>query len=483
MRGLACVLLGNLLCAAAWGSFKVKEERRTAFFGEDVHVEVPAGRAGGVVFWAKGNRSDPVPLLQAGEALSPRARLNAFGHLVLADVREEDEGVYVVTADGDVLARLALDVRDCAVEEVVKYGDTYYIHLKEVQGPISLEFRPGPGPVRSDLELATEPPAALLLRRSLVVADAYAGRLSVSERSVALRSVKMADEGSFTVRDREGKIRRRNCLHVRAHQDFLHPYKGADMTVKLYLHHAEVNVVYRPKSSHRDGPVLERGVPATPPDAQLAGRVSAEGSELLVRQVRESDGGVFKVTDLAGFPVAHVYVDVVASDPAPLTVAVLSLLSLLAAMLLVCLLSCLREERRRNRKNEKPPAGQGEGEAFRQVVQEAYDRFTEESLTRSACRKPSEDADVVIEAPEASKAGSYRMLTSDADLPEMSDSGVDCALPPDGDADIAAARPSREPPSPDPEGREAKEDPGVHAPSRLSARDEAEPKEDATQSA
>lgn len=29
------------------------------------------------------------------------------------------------------------------MEQVVKYGDTYYIHLNRVEGPITLEFRYG----------------------------------------------------------------------------------------------------------------------------------------------------------------------------------------------------------------------------------------------------------------------------------------------------------------------------------------------------
>ncbi|XP_077404890.1 uncharacterized protein LOC144037345 isoform X2 [Vanacampus margaritifer] len=377
MRGMAFVLLSNLLCTAASASFKVKEEHRTAFFGEDIHMDIPPGDLGEVVFRPKANKSVEVPLLRAGKVVNRRARLNPYGHLVLEDVQEEDEGVYVVSRTEGVLRRLALDVRDCAVEEAVKYGDTYYIHLNQVQGPISLEFRPGPvhHGNHSDFLHATEPPAALLFRHTLVLADAYSGRLSVTDKSVALHSVKMADEGSFTVRDHEGKVRRRNCLHVREHQDFLHPVNGADMAVKLYLHHAEVNVVYRPKSGHQDRPILERGVLVTPADPQLGGRVTVDGSELLVKKVRGSDEGVFKITDLGGFPVAHVYVDVVASKLPPLTVAVLSLLSLLAFMLLACLLSCLYKEHKRSEKNKKltllaQQAGKGEeGEAFRQERQ------------------------------------------------------------------------------------------------------------------
>lgn len=48
----------------------------------------------------------------------------------------------------------------------------------------------------------------------------------------------------------------------------------------------------------------------TPLDPQLEGRVSLEGSELIIKKVQIADAGVFKVSDLAGFHVANIYVDV-----------------------------------------------------------------------------------------------------------------------------------------------------------------------------
>lgn len=58
----------------------------------------------------------------------------------------------------------------------------------------------------------------MLYNQTAVSADEYVGRLSVSEKRVTLHSVKMTDEGSFTVLDHENKIRRRNCLNVRGEE-------------------------------------------------------------------------------------------------------------------------------------------------------------------------------------------------------------------------------------------------------------------------
>lgn len=56
--------------------------------------------------------------------------------------------------------------------------------------------------------------------------------------------------------------------------------------------------------------MLNQGVLVTPLDPQLEGRLTVEGSQLIFKKVHVSDTGVFKVTDLAGFPVAHVHIEV-----------------------------------------------------------------------------------------------------------------------------------------------------------------------------
>lgn len=60
----------------------------------------------------------------------------------------------------------------------------------------------------------------ILYNQTAVTAEEYVGRLTVSEKRVTLHSVRMTDEGSFTVLDREGKARRRNCLNVRGEERF-----------------------------------------------------------------------------------------------------------------------------------------------------------------------------------------------------------------------------------------------------------------------
>lgn len=71
------------------------EEHRTAFFGEDIHIDIPED-LGEVVFKSRQNASSEVFLLQAGKVMTPRCHLNSLGHLVVEDVQEEDEGLYVI---------------------------------------------------------------------------------------------------------------------------------------------------------------------------------------------------------------------------------------------------------------------------------------------------------------------------------------------------------------------------------------------------
>ncbi|KAM9737631.1 uncharacterized protein ACNS7B_013274 [Menidia menidia] len=455
MKVISAAALGVLFCTVVSASLKVKEEHRTAFFGEDVHIVVSSGNDLEVVFKPRTNRSYEVPLMQAGQVLNQsKAELNPLGHLVLMNVQEEDEGMYVIrnTRNPNTVNHLILIVRDCALEETVKYGETYIIHLHQIEGPITLEFRPSAVRAnQTDAAHAPEPPATVLFNGTAVLGD-YGRRLRVSEKRVALHSVRMTDEGSFTVLDRDGHAKMRNCLNVRDHQTFRRYTEGANLEVKLYQHYSNVSVVYRPKSDHQDRVIVDQGVLVMPVDPQLEGRLTVEGSELFIKKVYPSDSGVFKVTDLAGFPVAHFYLNVEPHKLPPLTVAILSMLGLIAFMLLVCLASCLYKVHERNEKNKKlmllaQQAGKGDGEAFRQVVHEAYSRFTEESLMQSVCEKPSEGTEVTIKGLEVTKPGRYHALSSDNFL-EMSDSGVEftnSGLPLDSDTDGGMTYASQKP--------------------------------------
>lgn len=100
---------------------------------------------------------------------------------------------------------------DCTLEQVVKYGETYHIPLSDILGPITLEFRSS----QAQANQTTEPPAVVLLNQTSIPAEEYKGRLSVSEKRVTLSMVQGTDEGSFTVLDRDGKVRRRSCLNVK----------------------------------------------------------------------------------------------------------------------------------------------------------------------------------------------------------------------------------------------------------------------------
>ncbi|XP_031695578.1 uncharacterized protein LOC116377950 [Anarrhichthys ocellatus] len=221
MKVISAAVLSALFCTVVSASLKVKEEHRTAFFGEDIHIDVPPGNLSEVVFKSRTNHLSEVVLLRAGQVVNPRGSINSLGHLVLEDVQEEDEGVYVIknTNNPNTAKHLILIVKDCAAEQIVKYGETYYIHLNRVEGPITLEFRPSLVHAnQTEIRHATEPPPVVLYNQTAGPAEEYAERLSMSEKRVMLHVVRMADEGSYTVLDREGKIRRRSCLNVRGEE-------------------------------------------------------------------------------------------------------------------------------------------------------------------------------------------------------------------------------------------------------------------------
>lgn len=90
----------------------------------------------------------------------------------------------------------------------------------------------------------------------------------------------------------------------------MHFSHGGNVKIKLYTHYSNVNVIYRPKSDSQDRVIIDQGVVETPLDPMLEGRLTVEGSEIIIKKVHMADTGVFKISDLAGFPVAHVYIEV-----------------------------------------------------------------------------------------------------------------------------------------------------------------------------
>ncbi|TRY96296.1 hypothetical protein DNTS_024022 [Danionella cerebrum] len=416
----SAAVISTLLCAVWSATIKAKDEHRTAFFKEDVHIPLSALDTAEVVFQPRTDPALETVYLQNGVILHKRVKLNSHSsHLILEDVGEEDEGTYVVknsAAPADV-RRIILVVRDCALETMVKYGDTYHIPINPMIGPYTLQFREG-----SPTDVTTEEPPVLLINQTGVPTEEYEKRLAVAEKRVSLHSVTGADEGSYTIRLEYGET----------------------LKIKLHVDHTKVKMVYIPDIDHKERPIIDLGELAVPLDPALEGRVSVEGSLFYLKKVKVSDKGTFRVTDLLGFHITDVYLQVAPYKLPQLYVAIISLVSLLAFLLLVCLLSCLIKVHRRSERARKitliaQQAGKGDGETFRQVVHEAYTRFNEDSTLQSTWENNTENTEVEIKGLEVSKPGQYQALQSDKNFLDLNDSGVEfnsSALPLDSDTDV-----------------------------------------------
>ncbi|XP_076158097.1 uncharacterized protein LOC143140857 [Alosa pseudoharengus] len=450
MSVLRVAVFGTLICTVVSATIKAKEEHRTAFFGEDVHIRVPSLASTDVVFKPRVKGQPEKVLMQNGNVVHTRATLNTQ-FLILEDVGEEDEGVYMIknTEAPTHVRHITLIVRDCALEQTVKYGDTYHIQLHDITLPITLEFRYG----IAHINQTTESPPVVLLNQTSTPVDEYKGRLAVSAKWVTLHRVTGMDEGSYTILDSDGKIRMRTCLNVKEHQNFIHLEYDKTLKINLHLNYDKVNMVYTRDSDRKERVILNQGKLMLPVDPVLDGRLSVEGSVVYLKQVRASDMGTFRVKDLLGFHVAEVHLEVESYKLPPLTVAILAMLGLVVVLLLVCLLSCQINVRRRAEKARKialiaQQAGKGEGDTFRQVVHEAYTRFTEDSITQSQWDQNTDNTEVEIKGLEVSKAGRYQSLLSDKNFLEMSDSGVEftsSGLPLDSDTDVPMTYGSNKP--------------------------------------
>ncbi|KAL6489465.1 hypothetical protein MHYP_G00032060 [Metynnis hypsauchen] len=418
----------------------------TVFLGEDYHIPLPVGGAEVVFKPMVGPAGRELMLMKAGVVVNPRVKLSqASNHLILENVGETDEGVYIVKSNEDPqnVKRLNIIVRDCTIEDNVKYGGNFRISLLGVSTPVGVGFRP-----RAIEANQTSQPALDLLKEGESFQAGYENRFSITEERLILHGVTGADEGSYTITDANGKVNKKICLNVKEHQNFADVPYGGTFKFNLHLNSSSAHVIYFEDSSPsaRSWVIMEKGELTLPPERDMEGRFTLEDSMCILEQVKASDGGLYQVTDMQGFVVSNVHLQVQAYRLPTVIVAVISLVALTVVLLLVCLVSCLVKVRRRAEKAraiEKiaQNAGKEEGDTFRQVVQDAFTRHNEEAPALSQ----KEDITEKSQSTEVSIKG-LEVSAKDTSIHEKnletSDSGVGfntAGLPLDSDTEAPTA--------------------------------------------
>ncbi|XP_055084079.1 uncharacterized protein si:dkeyp-77h1.4 [Periophthalmus magnuspinnatus] len=426
------------------------EETETLFYGEDFHILLRSLNVE-VTFrnrTAPHSQTSDEPLMRGGKSVSERAQLNSrLSHLIIESVSEADEGVYTVKdpANPEGARRISLIVRDCSNEQTVKYGDNYHIPL-DLPPPspppgITLEYRP------LSLEATqTSKPALVLLAASGTPREEYKDRIIVGEKTLTLRTVTGADEGSYTIRGPKGEIKTKMCLNVREHMHFLELPQGKRMKINLILNSTLVQVNYTRSSDpapRRQYVLLDRGE-FTDAQAELGfeGRLSLDGNVFYLDNIRGSDAGEFKVIDILGFPSTTVHLELKPFKLEKLYVAIIALLGFVVFLLLACLVSCLFKVRKRAKRNAalEKLAKEDEGEAFRQVVKNITKMSEESKHSQADNTEKSQSTEVDIKGLEVSskEVGVGNLETSDSGV------GFNTALPLDTDTDAADQLPDSE---------------------------------------
>ncbi|XP_051999312.1 uncharacterized protein LOC127655497 [Xyrauchen texanus] len=438
MQNLRPLILSMLLCSAFSSTLKAQEDSQILFFGEDFHIKIPAGGAD-VSFSSSIVPGHVKPLMSSGKVVDIRAKLNvALSHLILENVGESDEGVYTVTSNQNPedVTHITLIVRDCSSEVIVKYGSDFDVSLNDISQPVQVDFR------NSTVEAnQTSLQAVKVLREN------YLDRISFTDQKFTLQAVTEADEGSYTFSDSNGKIKKKICLNVKAHQIFVTISYGGTLKINLHLNRSLARLLHTPKSDNHEYLVMEKGYLNVPPNLpNLNDRLSVEDSLCVLMGVKPSDAGVFSVTDLQGFRVSNVYLEVEEYKLPKLYIAIIALVALVVVLLLVCLVSCLVKIRKRASKSKaieekSQEAGKAEGDTFRKVVKEACAQQNDEAPPLSQ----KEDLTEKSQSTEVSIKG-LEVSTKEPSLQERnletSDSGVGfntTGLPLDSDTDAPTA--------------------------------------------
>ncbi|TSR27791.1 hypothetical protein Baya_11826 [Bagarius yarrelli] len=320
-----------------------------------------------------GSAGEELELIKNGEVVNPRVKLH-HSHLILENVEENDEGLYVIQSEQnpEKINQLNLIVRDCTMEVNVIYGAEFHVSLIGVTIPVSVGFRPSAVEANQ-----TSHPAIELLTPNRIFREGYEGRLIITEQKLVLKTVTGADEGSYTISGDENSVSKKICLNVKEYQSFVTVPYGSTFKMNLRVNSSSARLTYSADSSdahNRNWVIMDRGELNLPPELNMEGRFFMEDSMCILEQVTPSDAGLFQVTDLQGFHVSKIHLAVELYTLPKVFVAVLSLVALLVVLLLVCLVSCLVKVRRRAAKAraiEKiaKNAGKEEGDAFRQGLE------------------------------------------------------------------------------------------------------------------
>ncbi|XP_005925223.1 uncharacterized protein si:dkeyp-77h1.4 [Haplochromis burtoni] len=439
------IVLSLLVTTALSAPLKADEESYTLFHGEDFQILLPSQNVEVTFHNKSAPRSKDVHLMREGKVVHSRPKLDRSNtHLLIEAVGEGDEGVYTVKnlEKPDDVKRMSLTVRDCTVEQMVKYGDKFSIHLSGVNPPITLEYRP-----RATEARETFRPGLVVLTAAGTSPERYQGRISTGGPYVTLSGVTDADEGSYTVRDNKGGIERKVCLNVKEHKEFVKLQRGNKLKINLILNSSLVYLYYSPKSDSTLRLLLDKGE-FTPAQTELGfeNRLSLEGSLVILDDVNDKDEGLFTIKDLQNFTVFTVFFEMKPYKLETLYVAIIALLGLLAFLLLVCLLSCLIKVKKRAKRAaalEKIAQNAGkeeEGEAFRQVVKNITKMSEESKHSQADNTEKSQSTEVDIKGLEVSskEVGVGNLETSDSGV------GFNTALPLDTDTEAPDQIPDSE---------------------------------------
>nr|XP_015195088.1 PREDICTED: uncharacterized protein LOC107076145 [Lepisosteus oculatus] len=264
----------------------------------------------------------------------------------------------------------------------------------------------------------------------------------MGSRHWSLHAVTVGDQGVYIVRDWEGRELDRVCLVLREPTRYADLPWGGTLKMDLAPGGAAASLLFTPDGERAARVLVRDGEVA---DLRYGRRLLLEGGLWALRELKPADGGLYQIADPQGRAVASIYARVQAYKLPPLYVAILSLLGVVALLLCVCLVSCLFRIRRRELKAKAiariaQEAGKGDGEAFRQVVQEVYTRHVADVLSSHS------------QGPEASKTTRYHALADEKNFLESSEPECDfhgaaaaadtsaaaAALPLESDTDLSA---------------------------------------------
>ncbi|XP_030644246.1 uncharacterized protein LOC115824501 [Chanos chanos] len=330
-----------VLCVLLCGELFLEVRAKTVCYGDEFKISSDFYLYNRIYFTPNKPGADRILLLNETEVYDPHYELRG-SKLVIRAVKERDEGTYYMEYLNQKLFQFSIElkIRDCSNKRSLTYGNSFRISLPSRS--MSLEFSSRSG---SPVELwsrTRHQPSRGALRNQQWILD----------------SVTSADQGHYTVWDRDGRMVSRTHLEVVAEDIELTAEVNSEITIQITRDPSETDIVLL-REGERDMLVFQKGYMPYEAKKFFPGGYNLDNywpsmSYFELWDLQTQHSGIYEVRDSTGHVVRRIDLKVIDSNTAKYIMIPFIVIFLAIVLCCLCKKKCCKKQRKPSTPSETP---------------------------------------------------------------------------------------------------------------------------------